>query len=330
MVPASGRARPVAAPVADYGYARGGERFAFTVEGKDGAELRLAPARVDARPVAVARAVRAFTFAPDGAALAYVSNAAPGKQGDLHVHGPGGKDVLLGKDVGEYAWAAAAPRLAWLEAYDPRIRSGTAGAGGPDLAPRTYAAHVSDVEISPDGKHLAFLQHTTRGGYSVDLGLAHLDAPGPQRAEAVAAGVFGFAFSPDARWLYYRTRCTANADACDVERIPAAGLAPGAKPERVAQGPRSFDVDPRDPERLVLAWKRGDGAAVDLAVWDHGALVRVDTHVRAGLARLLGPDGRRLAYVVVEPARAGVYVATLPLAPAAPAAAPAAGAAAGR
>ncbi|WP_242395354.1 hypothetical protein [Anaeromyxobacter oryzisoli] len=320
LVPASGRARPVAGPVADYGYARDGERFAFTVAGREGAELHVAASRVDARPVAVARAVRAFTFAPDGGALAYVSDAAPGKQGDLHVRGPGTKDVLLGKDVGEYAWAASAPRLAWLEHYDPRVRSGSAAAGGPGLAPRTWAAHVSDVEISPDGKHVAFLQHTKRGGYSVDLGLAHLDAPGPARAEAVGTGVFGFAFSSDARWLYYRTRCTATADACDVERIPAAGLPAGAKPERIAEGARSFDLDPRDPERLVLAWKRGDGDAVDLGVWDHGTLSRVDSRVRAGTARLLGPDGRRIAYVVGGPGRGGGFGAAGPRAAAVPAA----------
>ncbi|BDG05934.1 hypothetical protein [Anaeromyxobacter oryzae] len=311
-VPASGRARAVAAPVADYGYARRGDRFAFTVVQRDGAELRVSTARLDARAAAVARGVRAFAFAPEGDALAYVSDALPGKQGDLHVRDGRGADRLLGKDVGEFGWATAAARLVWLEGYDPRVRSGTVGAGGPDLAPRTFGAHVSDVAISSDGRHVAFLQHTTRGGYSVDLRLAHLDAPGPPRADLVSAGVFGFAFSPDARWLYYRTRCTENADACDVERIPAGGLPAGAKPQVIAQGPRSFDLDPRDPERVVLAWKRGDGDALDLGVWDHGALVRVDTRVLAGSAQLLGPDGRRIAYAVVDPARAGVYVAALP------------------
>jgi hypothetical protein len=321
-VAGGGRAQPLAAPVADYGYARTGERFAFTVIGKDGAELRVAPARLDARAVPVGRAVRAFSFAPDGGALAYVSDALPGKQGDLHVLGTGGRTTRLGRDVGEFRWAAAAPRLVWLEEYDPRVRSGTAGAGGPELAPRTFGAHVSDVEISPDGKHVAFLQHTTRGGYSVDLGLAHLDGGGPPRADVVAAGVFGFAFSPDGRWLWYRTRCTENADACDVERIPAGGLAAGASPEVVAKDARSFDLDPRDPDRLVLAWKRGD--AVDLGVWQGGALVRVDTHVLPGSAQLLGPDGRRIAYAVVDPRRPGVYVATLPARDAAPGGGPAA------
>ena len=153
----------------------------------------------------------------------------------------------LAREVGEFRWAAGAPRLTWLERYDPRVRSGTAGAGGLDAPARTFASHVSDIEISPDGRKVAFLQHSTRGGYSVDLGLAHLDPATTQTT--VATGAFGFAFSPDARWLYYRTRCVRNAEACDLERIPAAGLAPGAAPERIADGVKSFEFDPRDPER---------------------------------------------------------------------------------
>jgi hypothetical protein len=170
---------------------------------------------------------------------------------------------------------------------------------------------VTDFDIAADGKHVAFLQHTTRGGYSVDLGLAQLDAKDAAPA-SVAQGVFGFAFSPDARWLYYRTRCTRNAEACDLERVPADGLAAGAKPEAIAQGIKSFELDPRDPGRLLVTWQRSDMAALDVAVWSGGQLVSVDTRVLPGSAQLLSPDSRRIAYAVVEPKRAGVYVAEAP------------------
>jgi hypothetical protein len=217
---------------------------------------------------------------------------------------------VLARDVGEFRWATRAPRLAWLERYDPRVRAGRAGAGGPDLPARTVADGVSELELSADGKHLAWLQHTTRGGYSVDLALAALDAPREAAPRAVAQGVFGFAFSPDARWLYYRTRCTRNAEACDLERVPADGAAP-AKPEVIAQGVKSFEFDPRDPGRLLVGWQRMDRVALDVAVWKDGKLTSIDTVVLPGSARFLGPDSRRMVYAVADPKRAGVYVAEL-------------------
>jgi hypothetical protein len=297
--------------VGDYGFARSGEGLLYTVQRKDGAVLRLVPTARGAA-VELGTGVRTFAFGPDGRTVAFVGDVVPGKQGNLHVGGFGRKDAVLARDVGEFRWAAAAPRLAWLERYDPRVRAGTLGAGGPDLAPRPIATNVSDIELSPDGAHVAFLQHTTRGGYSVDLGLAHLDPASASTAAPVAAGAFGFAFSPDGRWLYYRTRCVRNAEACDLERIPAAGLAPGGKPERIAEGVKSFEFDPRDPGRLLLGWQRADLVALDIGVWEQGKLSRVDTAVLPGSASFLGPDSRRLAYVVVQPKREGLYVAELP------------------
>ncbi len=298
--------------VGEYGFARASPYFAYTVQGKEGASLRLVQTVESLVALDLARGARSFAFGPDGRTVAFVSDAVPGKQGDLHLGAPGRKDLVLAREVGEFRWAGAAARIAWLERYDPRIRAGTLGAGGPDLPPRTFAENVSDFELSPDGRHVAFLQHTTRGGYSVDLGVARVDAPAGARPSAVAQGAFGFAFSPDGSWLYYRTRCVRNAEACDLERVPAAGLAPGAKPEAIATGVKSFEFAPSDPGRLLLGWQRMDMVALDVAVWEKGKLTAIDTAVQPGSARFLGPDSRRVAYVVANPRRAGVYVAELP------------------
>jgi hypothetical protein len=80
----------------------------------------------------------------------------------------------------------------------------------------------------------------------------------------------------------------------------------------VAEGVKSFEFDPRDAGRLLVGWQRKDLVALDLAVWEQGRLTRVDSTVLPGSARFLGPDSRRIAYVVVEPRRQGVYVAELP------------------
>lgn len=302
---ADGRTAQLAQRTGDYAFAPGGSAFAFTVQGPNGYELRLAARGAPAR---IGRQVQAFAFSKDGAAIAFVADAEPGRQGNLHVRPIGGPDAILGREVGEFRWATRAARLAWLEGYDPRVRSGALGVGGPGLAPRTFGRNVSEFEISPDGTHVAFLEHTTRGGYSVDLALARVDAPRGAAPRPVAQGAFGFAFSPDARWLYYRTRCTRNGEACDLERV-AVEEAGAAKPEAIAQGVKSFEFDPRDPERLLVTWQRADLAALDVAVWERGKLTAVGRGVLPGSAQFLGPDSRRVAYAVVAPKRAGVYVA---------------------
>jgi hypothetical protein len=298
--------------VGEYGFSRAAPHLAYTVQRRGGAELRLVETGARAASFTLGRGAQSFSFAPEGGTLAFVADVEPGRQGNLHLATPGRPDALLAKEVGEFRWAARAPRLAWLEKYDPRVRSGTLGAGGPGLRARTYAANVSDFEISPDGEHLAFLQHTTRGGYSVDLALAPVGASPEAKPAPIARGVFGFAFSPDGAWLYYRTRCVRNGEACDLERVPAAGLASGAKPEAIAEGVKSFEFDPRDPGRLLVTWQRMDLVALDVAVWRGGRLTAIDTAVLPGSARFLGPDSRRLAYVVAHPKRQGVYVAELP------------------
>jgi WD40 repeat protein len=305
--PGLDQARPVATGTSEFGLAAS-DAWAFTAMGRAGAELHLGRG---ARATRVAGGARAFAFSPDGTALAWVSDAAPGKQGDLHAAPVGGAVAVLGREVGEHRWAAAAPRLAWLAQYDPRSRTGVLGTGGPALVPRTFGRAVSDFELSPDGRHLAYLRHTTEGGYSVDLELAAVEGDPKVAVRKVARGVFGFAFSPDGRWLYLRTRCTRQAEACDLERVAVAGAA-GAPPEPLAQGVKSFEFDPRDPERLLVTWQRADLVALDLAVWRAGVLTAVDQGALAGSIRFLGPDSRRLAYAVVQPKRAGVYVAQLP------------------
>ncbi|HET7824615.1 MAG TPA: LpqB family beta-propeller domain-containing protein [Anaeromyxobacter sp.] len=305
-------ARPLeAGQVADYGFARATPQLAYTVQQQGGAELKLVRTEPAVATRVLGKGARTFAFSPSGKSVAFLCDAAPGKQGDLHVAAEGEKPAVLARDVGELAWARDADRLAWLERYDPRVRSGTLGVGGTGAAARALAGNVSDFELSPDGRRVAFLQHTTRGGYSVDLGLAQLDGADAKPA-SVAQGAFGFAFSPDGRWLYYRTRCVRNAEACDLERVPAEGLAPGGKPESVAAGVKSFEFDPRDPDRLLVTWQRMDAQALDVAVWQGGKTTSIDTYVSPGTARFLGPDSRRVAYVVQQRKREGLYVAELP------------------
>jgi hypothetical protein len=302
----------VSAGVSDYGFSSSGMSLAYSAERKGGAELHKLALEKGLLDVRFGAGVRAFAFSAEGEALAYVGDVSPGKQGNLHLAVPGRPGVLLAKEVGDFRWAAKAPRIAWLEGYDPRVRSGAVGVGGPGVPPRIWGKNVTDFDLSSDGRFVAFLQHTTRGGYSVDLALASLEAPAGAAATSVAQGVFGFAFSPDGKWLYYRTRCVRNGEGCDLERVPASGLGKDAKPEPIAQGMKSFEFAPGDPGRLLIGWQRADRQALDVAVWQGGKLDRVDQVVLPGSARFLGPGSDRIGYAVIDPKRAGVYVAELP------------------
>ncbi len=301
----SEKARPVATGTTEYGLARRGGLFAYAVREKGEAALWLGRGEKAKR---IGRGARLFSLAAGGEAVAWISEAAPGKQGDLQLAAAGGEPSRVAREVGEFRWATGTPRLAWLEQYDPRGRAGVLGVGGPGLAPRTFGKNVTDFEISTDGTQVAFLRHTVEGGYSVDLWAGDVAGEGRK----IARGVFGFSYSPDVRWLYYRTRCTRNGDACDLERVAAGG--PGdQKPEEVARGVKSFEFDPRDPGRLLLTWQRADLVALDFGVWRDGKLVMVDRGALPGSIRFLGPDSRRVAFAVVQARRSGAYVALLPV-----------------
>ncbi|HYQ81093.1 MAG TPA: hypothetical protein VEP68_06320 [Anaeromyxobacteraceae bacterium] len=302
----------VPGPVGDYAFSPGGDLVAFTVSEKDGLALRVGAAgpSLAASPV-VGRRVQSFAFSRDGSALAWVADLRPGRAGDLWLAPAaaprGGSRLAAG--VGEFRWAAAAPRLAWLQDFDPRMRSGTLAAAGVGGKPAVLGHNVTAYDLTPDGSRAAFLEHVTAGGYSVDLKLGRAEAGAA--AETVARGVFGFDFSPQGDWLYYRANCVRAAEACDLFRVPATGAEPGAPPQRLAEGVKSFEFDRRRPGRLLVGWARKDLVALDLAVWEQGRLLSVDRAAVPGSAAFLAPDGARLAYALAEPKRAGVYVADL-------------------
>jgi hypothetical protein len=312
-VVSGGALRTVAARAGDYRFSPRGE-FAFTV--REGGAEALAVARPGERPAPLRGNVQSFAFAPGGGAIAFVADLAPGKQGDLWVAAlpAGGAPATpekLAPAVGDYRWAGSGARLAWLERYDPAIRSGALAAGALGEPPVRLGEKVSAYELSPDGARVAFLEHVLAGGYSVNLRLARLGQSrgGKAEVEELAKGVFGFEFTPADDALWYRTACVRNGEACDLYRVPAAGLAGGAKPELLAQGIQSFEFDRRRAGRALLGWARADLAALDLGLWEAGRVTRLDRGVLPGSAVFLGPDVSRLAYAVVEPGREGVYVA---------------------
>jgi hypothetical protein len=294
-----------------------GKELAALVRGGGGARDLAVWPKAEGEPAVLARDVASFAFSPDGAMLAAIVGVAPGRDGDLVVV-PAGKagaegrpapPVVVARAVGEFRWAPGANRLAWLEGFDPRIRAGTLVSAAPGGPPVSFAPRVTAFELSPSGGQVAFVRHVTDGTYAAELELSPSQAAVPGTLTRDAAS---FEFSPDGRWLYYRSGCAPAGDGCALFRAPAAGLGSGQSPERLADGVAGFALDRWRPDRVLVSFARRDGAGVDLAFWSGGKVVSLDRSVLAGSPRFLPPDGRRVVYVVSLPARAGVYLADAP------------------
>jgi hypothetical protein len=294
-----------------------GKEFAALVRGAGGARDLAVWREAEAAPAVLARDVASFAFSPDGALVAAIVGVAPGRNGDLVVvpAGPAGAEgkppppVVVARAVGEFRWAPGANRLAWLEGFDSRIRAGTLVSAAPGGPPVSFAPRVTAFELSPSGGQVAFVRHVTDGTYAAQLELSPSQAAVPGTLARDAAS---FDFSPDGRWLYYRSGCAPAGDGCALFRAPAAGLGSGQSPERLADGVAGFALDRWRPDRVLVSLARRDGAGVDLALWSGGKVVSLDGAVLAGSPRFLPPDGRRVVYVVSLPARAGVYLADAP------------------
>jgi len=292
-------------PAGDYAFSPAGDRFAFTERSGEFYDLHLASSAAPAaKGPALGEGVGAMAFSRDGAGLAFIAGVAPGKQGDLWVATGAARPVRVAQAVGELRWATGAARLAWLEGFDARVRSGAVALGAPGERPAPLAKNVSAFEISPGGDAVAFLEHSSQGGYSVDLKIGRGGA-----ATSVARGVFGFDFAPGGAEVWYRTSCARNAEACDLWAAP---VAEPAKARKIADGVKSFEFDRRRSGRVLLGWARQDRVALDLAVWDQGRLTAVDKSAVPGTAVFLAPDSRRLAYAVNDPKRQGLYLAEVP------------------
>ena len=291
-----------------------GRALAALVRGASGALGLAVWGDTGGEPTVVARDVAAFAFSPDGGALAAIAGVAPGSAGNLIVvplaaDGKASAPVVVATAVGEFRWAPGATRLAWLAGFDARIRAGALASAVPGGAPTALAPRVTAFELSPSGQQVAFVRHVTEGGYAV-----HLDLSPTQEAVAgtLSQDAASFEFSADGRWLYYRAGCAPAGDACVLFRAPATGLGPSRSPERLADGVSGLAIDRWRPDRVLVSLARRDGAGVDLALWSGGKLTSLDRGVLAGSPRFLPPDGRRAAYVVALPARAGVYLTDVP------------------
>ena len=219
------------------------------------------------------------------------------------------------REVGEFRWAARARRARLARAVrparprrDPRRRAGRASRRG-------RSARTSRTSRSrADGAHVALLQHTTRGGYSVDLAARARStrregrAGGDRRAGRLRV-----------RLLARRARgsTTGRAAPGTARRAISSASRPAGRRGDEARAGRAgreeLRVRPARPGAAPrhLAAHRTSSRSTSPS-GRTGKLVSIDTAVLPGSAHFLGPDSRRVVYAVAQPKRAGVYVAELP------------------
>ncbi len=174
----------------------------------------------------------------------------------------------------------------------------------------TLAQEIRDeliTVLSKTGGHLAFLAFEKM---SMDLMLHRPgEQPPPSRIER---GAFSYAFAPDDRSLYYRSACVREGRACDLSSRQLE-RDPGVK--KLAEGVWDFRAADSGG-RLIVTYARTDlVAAADLAYLnldDPAPQPKGIDQVTLGVPLFLDRTGKRVAYIVTDRKREGVYVADLP------------------
>jgi hypothetical protein len=307
----------LAQDVGDYDFSPDGERIAFT--SRAGGPPRpyalflsaagKAPARVGAEGVS------SFVFSPDSRWLSFLDGMGPKKTfGDLElVPAAGGPVVKLGQDVVEHRWAPDSKWVALRESHENkagRVWSTFKVAAVPSGKVRFKvdgaAKSFLNFAFSSDAGSLAYLRVTKD-----DLALWLLSLAKKEPPREVEKWVYSYQFAPGDRELWYRSHCTAEGRRCDL--MSQSVKDPAQKPAKLAEGVLGFKVA-AGGERVLLTFPRFDTRqAADLGYLDLKTrkVVRgVDQYALPG-ALFADPAGRRIAYLVGERKREGVYVVDL-------------------
>ena len=181
--------------------------------------------------------------------------------------------------------------------------------------------------FSPSGRYLGYLKRVFKPAYTEQLMLLQLGAPGTALGDTKLVGeaIYAFDFTPDEKAMLYKTDCTRGGEACELMSVPTSApsmtQAPSARDggaiPAVAKNPNArklvsavddYDFSP-DGKWLWVSFKNAIGETVDLAVIpaEGESLPRyVDFKVEPG-PRWTAQN--RIAYVVNNPKRAGLYEA---------------------
>lgn len=303
--------------VGDWGFSPDGRVLAYTVRADGGRgtyDLMVADAK-SLKGKKVAESTCTFVFSPDSAWLAHTRECRPGERaGDLYL-GPadGSASRKVGDQVADVQFSPDSKALAFLELFDLSARAmGVVPSGVPavltlpDGKPRRIGKKAPHYAWSPDSKHLAFLEFVMKPVFSPDLYLHRLEAPAEEAPLPIAQGVFSYAFTQDSSRLLFRAQCIREGRACDLSVIEVAK--PKEAPKKLIEQIYSFKVS-EDSKRVLAMYARAQGDSYDVMVHNLVSGERKTLELQTSIPALfLEKDGSRVAYIVNERARAGVYL----------------------
>ncbi len=306
--------------VGDYTVASDGAAVAFTMRNPDSPSsfdlfhAALPSGKVKKVATAVttgaSHAGPTFAFSPDGKWLGRIESGRSDKRGTLVV-GPssGAAGAKVAEQVYRFEFSADSAAVAYLDKYadnsGPGAGHGNVGiATGPEWAPKKLGTRVPNFNWGADGKHLAFISRFFQPVYSVDL---MLYAVGEEAPKKIQAGVFGYEFSSQNKYLLLRTACVREGRACELHALELGK--PDAKPQKLLDGVYSFRTASQNPQRVLATYARLDTPHYDAMAFNLGnqQYKTLDRNIQLP-ALFASPDGAKVIYVVAEKGRAGVYV----------------------
>lgn len=311
------KTRKVGERVGDYRFSPDGAAVAFTARPGGPAEpYSLFVGAATGVAARVAEKAGPFAFSPDSAWIAFVAGQEPGRPHGALQLAPvaGGRPIEVGKNVSDFRWSPSSKAVALRESHEDksgRTWSELKVASLPKgtLRHKDHAGPKSFINYlwSPEGDRLAFIKHV---GEQVTLNLLTLEGEAPPRV--VAPWAFNYQFAPGGKELWYRANCVREGRQCEL--LAASIDNPEKPPAMLAQGIMNFRPSP-DGKRILLVYPRLDTEhASDLGWVELGSQAPskgIDVYTLPG-AFFLDEAGKRLAYLVNQRKREGVYVADLP------------------
>lgn len=297
--------------VGDYRLSEDGKRIAFATKSSpsDHAFRLYVADTATLKDRKVADDVFDFKFTPDNKLLARLEGLSPEAGGEFVVGPADGSSPgrHLGSGVRDFAFSPDLTMVAWREKYVPDRAEGLGDvvmATLPDGPTRMVGRRARSFEWSADSKAIAFSFDVVKPLRSVNLYLWRVDGT---EAIHVKDWAYDYDFTPQSDRLLFRADCVREGRACNLLSVSVAN--PKEPPKKLIEGVYGFRLSP-DGSRVLYTYARMQGDLYDTGVLNlkTGEFKTLDQQIRMP-PYLLTDDGSKVAYIIAEPKREGVYVA---------------------